>query len=144
MAAEEIAADFIRQREGCRLSAYQDETGVWTIGYGATGPDVTRDSVWTLDQAEQRLAGDLKRFSSGVQQLVSVPLSDRQLAALTSFTFNLGLSALAQSTLRIVVNQGDFLGAPGELIRWCNAGGHKSKGLLIRRLYEAALFLEGS
>src|SRR5579872_3357982 len=108
MSAEDIAAEFIRWREGCRLSAYQDEAGTWTIGYGATGADVTRDTVWTLDQAEQRLASDLKRFSAGVRKLVSVALSERQMAALISFAFNLGLAALAQSTLRIVINQGDF------------------------------------
>ncbi|HDT4264695.1 TPA: lysozyme, partial [Enterobacter kobei] len=28
----------IKQFEGCRLTAYQDSVGVWTIGYGWTQP----------------------------------------------------------------------------------------------------------
>lgn len=142
--AEDIAADFIRQREGCRLTAYQDGGGVWTIGYGATGPDVVQGLVWTLEQAEARLLSDIAKFSAGVRQLVTVPLSDRQMAALISFAFNLGLGALSQSTLRICANQGDFLGAAKQFIRWSHDAGHEVKGLLIRRLYEAALFLEGT
>ncbi len=144
MAAEDIAADFVRRREGCCLRSYQDEAGVWTIGYGATGPEITRDLVWTMQQAETRLATDLAKFGAGVRPLIAVPLSERQIAALISFAFNLGLAALAQSTLRVLINQGDFIGAPGEFIRWCHAGGRKSRGLLMRRLYEAALFLEGT
>jgi GH24 family phage-related lysozyme (muramidase) len=28
----------IKQFEGCKLTAYQDSVGVWTIGYGWTQP----------------------------------------------------------------------------------------------------------
>jgi len=33
------------QFEGCKLTAYQDQVGVWTIGYGHTGPEVVADSI---------------------------------------------------------------------------------------------------
>nr|WP_205208480.1 hypothetical protein [Chromobacterium haemolyticum] len=45
----------IQQFEGLRLKAYQDAVGVWTIGYGHTGPDVTPGLVIT--QAQRRAAG---------------------------------------------------------------------------------------
>lgn len=145
-----IAAEFIRQREGCKLTAYQDEGGVWTIGYGHTGPEVVAGLTWTMEQAEAALESDLLKFSNGVRQLITVPLTDKQRAALLSFTFNEGLGrsdppvGFAASTLRALINQGDFLGAADQFPRWCVVAGRKSKGLKIRRLYEAALFLEGT
>ena len=42
---------FIRTKEELRLKAYQDEAGVWTIGYGHTGPDVHEGLEITVDQA---------------------------------------------------------------------------------------------
>ena len=30
----------IKEFEGLRLTSYQDSVGVWTIGYGHTGPEV--------------------------------------------------------------------------------------------------------
>ena len=38
--------------EGCRLGAYQDTGGVWTIGYGVTGPEIGPGVVWTQRQAD--------------------------------------------------------------------------------------------
>ena len=40
------------QFEACRLTAYQDQVGVWTIGYGHTGPDVT--PKLTITQVRRR------------------------------------------------------------------------------------------
>lgn len=31
--------NLIKEFEGCHLTAYQDEVGVWTIGYGITNSD---------------------------------------------------------------------------------------------------------
>ena len=31
--------DLVKEFEGCRLTAYRDEVGVWTIGYGITNSD---------------------------------------------------------------------------------------------------------
>ena len=31
--------ELIKRFEGCRLKAYQDSVGVWTIGYGTTNAD---------------------------------------------------------------------------------------------------------
>ena len=31
--------NLIKKFEGCRLTAYQDAVGVWTIGYGTTNAD---------------------------------------------------------------------------------------------------------
>ena len=45
--------------EGLRLVAYKDTEGVWTIGYGHTGPEVKPGLVWTEAQAEAALVDDV-------------------------------------------------------------------------------------
>ena len=73
-------------------------------------------------------------------RLVTVPLTDGQFDALTSFTFNLGGGALQRSTLRRKVNREEHSAVPGEFRRWVWAGGRKLKGLVRRREAEAALY----
>ncbi|OBU85885.1 lysozyme [Chromobacterium subtsugae] len=138
--AEGIA--LIQQFEGLRLQAYQDVVGVWTIGYGHTGPDVRAGLTITQAQATQLLAADLARFEAGVGRLVSVPLNGNQFSALVSFTYNLGLGSLQSSTLLRLLNTGDYAGAAGQFPRWDRAGGQQLPGLLKRRLAEQALFQE--
>lgn len=140
----QIAAQFIKAHEGCKLAAYRDSAGIWTIGYGATGPEVHEGAVWTQQQADARLESDIARFEAGVKRCVKVPLSDKQAAALISFAFNLGEASLASSTLLTMLNQGDVIEAAKQFHRWDKAGGHELKGLLIRRFDEASLFLQGS
>ena len=38
----------IKRFEGCRLKAYLCPAGVWTIGWGSTGPGIVKGVVWTL------------------------------------------------------------------------------------------------
>lgn len=44
--------DLTKFNEGCRLTAYQDGGGVWTIGWGHTGPDILEGLVWPQDKAD--------------------------------------------------------------------------------------------
>lgn len=137
----QTAGQFIKEHEGCRLKAYADTGGVFTIGYGATGPDIHPGTTWTQEHAETRLAEDVARFEKAVDELVTVPITDNQRAALISFAFNLGAHALAGSTLLKKLNAGDKMGAAAEFIRWDRAGGVEVPGLLRRRHNEADLFL---
>lgn len=130
----------IKQFEGLRLNAYQDMVGVWTIGYGHTGPDVTPGLVINQQQAEQLLSSDLTRFETGVSRLVSVALNPNQFSALVSFSYNLGLGSLQSSTLLRLLNMGDYAGAAAQFPRWDRAGGREVAGLLRRRQAEKALF----
>jgi lysozyme len=47
--------EILKRNEGCELAAYQDVVGVWTIGYGDTGPDV-HDGL-TITREERRSSG---------------------------------------------------------------------------------------
>lgn len=131
----------IKQFEGCRLSSYKDQVGVWTVGYGHTGGDVYRGLNITQNEADSLLEVDLEKFESQVEDLVTCPLNDSQFSALVSFAYNLGINSLARSTLLKLVNQSNFYDASNEFLKWSNAGGIHSPGLLRRRTAEKALFL---
>lgn len=63
------------QFEGLRLTAYQDSVGVWTIGYGHTGPDVHPGLTITQQQAGALLQQDVAGAVATVNGMVKVPLS---------------------------------------------------------------------
>lgn len=131
----------VREFEGCRLDAYRCPAGIPTIGYGATGPDIRMGMKWTQEEADERLAEDLARFAEGVERLVLVDLTDNQFAALVSFAYNVGLGALAGSTLLRKLNADDFQGAADQFARWNKGGGRVLPGLVRRRAAERDLFL---
>lgn len=134
----------IKQWEGCKLRAYKDAVGVWTIGYGSTGAHVRPGMTITQAEADNLLIADLARFERAVEKLVKVPLSDGQFAALVSFAFNVGEGALAKATLLKKLNAGNYGAVPAELMKWVNAGGKKLQGLVNRRAAEAGLWAKGS
>lgn len=137
------AIDLIKRFEGCRLAPYRDIAGFITIGYGHL---CTRDKsapmppAITQEQADALLLVDLARTSKSVLGLIKRPLSDNQYSALLSFTFNLGGAALQRSGLKQKCNRGDDAGAAMEFAKWRWAGGKVSRGLLRRRIAEAALY----
>lgn len=141
MKTSENGITLIQKSEGLRLKAYQDSVGVWTIGYGHTGSDVTPALVITQSQADALLARDLERFETGVARLVKVPLNQNQFDALVCFSYNLGLGSLQSSTLLRLLNAGDYAGAAGQFPRWDKAGGKVLPGLTRRRAAEQCLFM---
>jgi lysozyme len=141
MSALALAAEMVKQFEGCRLAAYQDPVGVWTIGWGHTGPDVHPGMRWIQRDADNALIADLARASDAVVRLKRRLLTDHQMAALISFTFNLGPDALAKSTLLKLVNDAALAAAADEFGRWDHAGGRVLPGLTARRAAERAMFL---
>ena len=128
----------IRRFEGCRLMPYVCPAGVWTCGWGSTGPDVVPGRAWTQDYADQRMAMDAERFARGTLALCPA-LAGNALCAIADFSYNLGLGRLKASTLRRKLNAGDYAGAAVELRKWVNGGGRKLHGLVLRREAEVAL-----
>jgi len=135
----------IRQFEGCKLTAYQDSVGVWTIGYGWTQPvdgkPIRAGMTIKQETAERLLKAGLVSYESDVSRLVKVGLTQGQFDALVSFTYNLGARSLSTSTLLRKLNAGDYPGAADEFLRWNKAGGKVLNGLTLRREAERALFL---
>lgn len=128
------------QFEGCRLTAYQDQVGVWTIGYGHTGPDVTPGLTITQDQAQALLAHDVGKAVTCVNHVVAIQLTQNEFDALVDFVFNLGAGAFTGSTMLRDLNAGNISAAAAQFDEWDHAGGAVVAGLLRRRQAETALF----
>ncbi|MZR30459.1 lysozyme [Sneathiella litorea] len=153
-------AEFIKQFEGLKLTAYDDGTGVMTIGYGHTG-DVKAGETISQSQADSYFNADIKWAVDRVNASVMVELQQNQFDALVSFTFNVGEGAFKSSTLLKKLNIGDYGSVPPELGRWIYAGNKKglfsgfvrwahlgtgkevSSVLKARREKEGALFKSG-
>ena len=131
----------IKHFEGLDLNAYQDSVGVWTIGYGHTGPDVHPGLVITLQQALDLLQSDLLGARKDVTRLVTVDLNPNQYAALVSLAFNVGAGCLIGTHLAADLKSGNFDAAADDFLRFDHAGGQVLQGLLNRRRAERELFL---
>jgi lysozyme len=88
------------------------------------------------------LDADLAGAERAVTDLVHVPLSDNQFAALTDFVFNEGPGAFAGSTMLKKLNEGGYALVPACLKSWVFVDGRVVAGLVRRRAAEAALWSE--
>lgn len=141
MNLSEAGIERIMDHEKLRLTAYQDIGGVWTIGFGHTGPEVKEGLTITLDAAKALLLSDAETAEKCVNNCVSGNITQGQFDALCSFVFNLGCSALRNSTLLRKLNSGDDIGASEEFEKWDHVNGVIVAGLTKRRLEEKELFL---
>lgn len=141
------ATKLIARFEGLKLDAYQDEAGVWTIGYGSTFNPFTGVKVKAGDQITEpealrwlkKAVGD---FADQVKKLVRVPQSQNQLDALTSLAYNIGIGAFQRSTLLRLLNQGaEKTAVADQFLRWNLIKGKVSRGLTNRRQLERKLYL---
>jgi lysozyme len=127
--------------EGDILTAYQDQRGLWTIGYGHTA-NVRPGQRITQEQAEAYLARDIQTAARCVNQAVTVKLTQPQFDSLVDFAFNVGITSFRDSTLLKEVNAGNFPEAIAQFNLWDHCGGVINAGLLRRRKAEAAEFAE--
>ena len=126
--------------ESCRLTAYQDIKGIWTIGFGHTGPEVVEGLVWDQNSADSQLVMDTVKAESTVNRAVTVPLTQGEFDALVDFAFNCGCNAFRGSTMLVLLNKGDYAGAANEFEKWDHASGVVVAGLLRRRIAEEQEF----
>ena len=154
---ERIAKPF----ESCSLTSYRDCAGFPTNGWGnllmrKRLQAILKENDWTRAQADMWLHEkwppisqeqadadfriNLNKAFCSVMRLVKIPLSNKQLAALTDFAFNCGAGNLQISTLLRLVNRGEFAQAADEFGKWNKAGGIVYRGLTKRRRAECNLF----
>lgn len=148
MTPSQACIDLIKRSEGCRLTAYQDVAGVWTVGWGATGRYIVAGTIWTQEQADADLQDRVEYAGGYVSSFVKVPLTQGQFDCLTDFVYNLGSGSLQKSTLLRLLNSGQYDQVPAQLYReenghqagWIYADGQIQPGLIVRRQAEIALW----
>ena len=137
--------DLIKESEGCRLKAYQDVAGIWTIGYGHIA-GVQPGTTITQDQADQLLEDDLSDTEKILSSLVgSVPTGNNMFAAMGSLCFNIGSSSFKTSSVLRFHLLGKTAEAADAFLLWDKAQVDGQlrvvAGLLHRRQREQALYL---
>lgn len=132
----------IKTFEGFSANSYLCPAGVWTIGYGHTGPDVKEGMRIAETEGVAILKRDLARFEKIVEDSVKITLNQNQFDALVSFVFNIGGSAFKDSTLLRRFNNKEDPNkvATEELPKWNKGGGRVLEGLKRRRGAELELF----
>lgn len=124
--------------EGCKLIAYQDTGGVWTIGYGHTRR-VKPHQMITSDLAIALLKQDMD-YAVNVVNTHCLPATQGQFDALCDFVFNVGPSQFLSSHLYAYHKAGEYNKAAAEFPKWKYDNGKVIAGLVKRRAAEAALY----
>jgi lysozyme len=138
--------NLIKQFEGFLAKPYKCPAGIPTIGYGATyypsGLKVTlNDKAITEAQATTMLMNMLKTYEKSVDSFCRDDINQNQFDALVSFSYNVGVNALKNSTLLKKVNKDpNDPTIRAEFLRWNKAAGKVLKGLTNRRIAEANLY----
>lgn len=135
-----VAIDFIRNFEGCRLKAYQCSAGRWTIGYGHTA-GVTEGMTTSQAHAEELLKSDVIDCATRMASYIKAPVTKWQYIALVSLSFNVGDLRRKAPKLLHYLNAGQEDKAAHEFLDICRAGGRVIEGLKRRREKESRLFL---
>ena len=149
--------EFVKKAEGFRAAPYQDQAGVWTIGYGNTfyqdGRKVKQfDRPLTEPQASQlKLDITNQIFSPAVNLMLAQEIADKKITqnmfdALVSICYNIGVSGLRTSSIVKMLKAGKPLAAADAFLPWnkITKNGVKvfNQGLANRRAKERALFLK--
>jgi lysozyme len=144
----DVAHDEQGPRGGCALVSYLCPAGKWTNGWGETdgvGPGMR----WTKAYADQRLCDGLTERANAVRAMCTVLPTANQLAALVRLSYNIGLGALARSSIIRAHNAGDVQAAGRAFNLYIHSTNPATgkfhnpplPGLVSRRARESALYL---
>lgn len=129
------------------LTTYKDSVGVWTIGYGHTGPDVKPGMKITPQQAlaylyaDAKVAADCVRRILGEWKAAKFPgykVKQSEFDALVSIVFNSGCSSVRNSVFIQNLKKADYRKTAKNILY------HKNKGLANRRRAESLMFSDSN
>ena len=138
----------IKKFEGCHLNAYLCPAGVPTIGWGSTrmgDRSVQMGDKISQTRADQLLVDDVATRYQRLLELLPMMKEwpANRVAALVSWAYNVGMVAVADSTLRkrLLAGEEPVKVISEELPRWNKANGKPLAGLTRRRAAEVAMFV---
>lgn len=143
--ASQAGLNLIHSFEQCKLTAYPDpgsaDGNPWTIGWGSTGPGIARGVVWTQEQADERFKSDISGRERKLNDILGgVPTTQAQFDAMLSLGYNIGMEALAGSTVMRRHKEGNHEGAATAFGMWNKNDGQVMRGLVRRRAAEADMY----
>ncbi len=127
--------ELIKHFESCRLKAYPDSAGIWTIGWGHT-KGVKRGDTCTKEQADAWLTEDLSIAEKRLDNLIKIDLTENERDALISMAYNLK----SFPVLVNYVNKDRDLFLRKVVLYCCDVSGHSLLGLKRRRYAEKWMF----
>lgn len=113
MTTQFLAAD-IEREEGCKLTAYEDTRGLWTIGIGHHDSHVHAGMVWTEAEAQAQLQMDIQTairaiLASPILQPVYAMLDDIRQDAFVQCCFQMGAATFAEFHMALgAMRSGDY------------------------------------
>jgi len=119
----------------------------YSVGYGSgynwdAKRPVNKTDIIDKATAKRWLLAEAEDKYDFVMSKVRVPVTNNQLLALSSLTYNIGEGAFEKSTLLKMLNRGDNKQmVANQFDLWVNAGGKVNEGLKGRRNVEKVLFL---
>jgi lysozyme len=138
----ETGVELVKHFEGFSPKAYIDHgNGEWTIGYGAQGFGIHAGTVWSEKRADKDVRKRLDKIVHQLCDVLTAPVTNNQLAALSSLAYNVGINGFLKSKLLMLINNLEFKEAIQKFSMYATAKGKKLKGLQVRRRTEVALFL---
>lgn len=146
-AAIYIAAPLIELVEGVENKPYMDIAGIKTVCAGITGPDVVWGKTYSNKECRNLLEKHIQIHGKHVKNAVTHPIAPETRAALISFSYNVGGSAMRKSTAVRLINHGKIEQGCKALGVWNKARVNGKlrvvKGLVNRRNEEIKLCLSG-
>lgn len=135
----------IQLEGGARLKAYKAHPNekYLTIGIGHYGKDVTQDMTITNEQAIELFKKDISKREETLNSYIKTQVSQNQFDALFIFMYNVGETALKNSTLLRYVNVGKFESASNEFEKWNKVSGVVVRGLTNRQRITKRVFVNG-
>lgn len=108
-----------------RLTAYQDQGGIWTICNGIT-KGVSPGMTVTADWCERAQREEITNHSAPLAR-VDRDLPVREKVAFTDLSYNIGVGAFGGSTALRKLVSGDTVGACDAILMWKGATVNKRK-----------------
>lgn len=138
-----------RSFEGRSLTAYKDEAGVWTIGYGQTNDDaavlgfeIKAGVKITEQQCEDLLRASVRRlYEPAVNAHMGPNVSQPAFDAGGSFQYNTGAIGRASWVTSFVAH--NLPAVHSQILQWNKAGGNVLAGLARRRNREWMMISAG-
>lgn len=148
------AIDLIKRFEGSVKNsrgehvAYQDQAGIWTIGYGNTtinGKPVKKGDVISEETAVKLLTDYVKKMEADLLKSLGYVPAPNQLAAILSMAYNIGTAGMKRSVTFAYAKKKEHRAAADAMLNWkyITVNGQKvvNRGLEARRKKEREIYL---